>query len=225
MKKKKKIQFTLIELLIVIAIIAILSAILLPALHKARELASKVTCINNQKQLGLSFMNYCDDNSGYPPTIYLASTNQWNNKYYLNQLYDCGYISTSEWKKSKMDMGGVFFGKNPITPCMLVCPTGLKLQRDNTLNTGGYGGSYGINIHLRSNSNIGKIKKPSVTLCLAEKGPNVADIAYLHVYDLSQLQYGERYIHNRSTNVVFMDFHIESLGYSQNKNWIVIQNP
>ena len=50
--------FTLIELLIVIAIIAILSALLLPALRSARETAKKAGCLNNQKSIGMYIQQY-----------------------------------------------------------------------------------------------------------------------------------------------------------------------
>jgi prepilin-type N-terminal cleavage/methylation domain-containing protein len=54
--------FTLIELLVVIAIIAILAAILFPVFAQAKEAAKQAVCISNQKQLGLAFHLYLNDN-------------------------------------------------------------------------------------------------------------------------------------------------------------------
>jgi prepilin-type N-terminal cleavage/methylation domain-containing protein len=64
MKKKRK-RFTLTELLIVIAIIAILASMLLPALNRARDLAKSVSCISNLRQLGTLINLYTDDYNGF----------------------------------------------------------------------------------------------------------------------------------------------------------------
>jgi len=72
--------FTLIELLVVIGIIAILAALLLPAVSRSKQQATKISCVNNLMQLNLSFRMYLDDNHDMvPPRL---SQNFWPSRIY-----------------------------------------------------------------------------------------------------------------------------------------------
>lgn len=67
--------FTLVELLVVIGIIAVLVAILLPALNKARIESQRIVCMSNLRQLGMAHITYANDNKGkfiYTPEMVTA---------------------------------------------------------------------------------------------------------------------------------------------------------
>lgn len=66
--KKSTSLFTLIELLVVIGIIAILAAMLMPALSKAREKANQADCMSQLKQIGLALKMFANDQRGWYPT-------------------------------------------------------------------------------------------------------------------------------------------------------------
>jgi len=70
-----KAAFTLVELLVVIAVIGVLAALLLPSLNKTKLKADGVGCLNNHRQLAIAWSMYSDDNND---ELVFASENPWD---------------------------------------------------------------------------------------------------------------------------------------------------
>lgn len=90
-------RFTIVELLVVIAVIAILASLLLPSLKKAIDKAHDVSCKGNLKQLGTISFQYIDDHDGSCIVWY----NSWDTAWHLqlirlNYLTGSGFVSISE---------------------------------------------------------------------------------------------------------------------------------
>lgn len=120
-------RFTLIELLVVIAVIAILMALLMPALRNTREMARRVVCASNLRQMGNAILLYRTDNNGdlletyahndnwrYPFLIHVGA--QTDNEISLAALNE--YIpgldvdlqsSGANWEDQAIDTGSVWF--------------------------------------------------------------------------------------------------------------------
>ena len=62
--------FTLVELLVVIAVIAILAALVLPAFNRGKEAARSTSCLNNLHQIGIGLQLYVSDNGNRLPTLF-----------------------------------------------------------------------------------------------------------------------------------------------------------
>lgn len=105
--------FTLIELLVVISIVALLIAVLLPALSNARELATVTRCASNLRQQGIAFSTYAADNAD-------AAVNPWSaEKSGSTGFYDREHrvpwaALLSEYAPAPLpDVGGTWQGSNP----------------------------------------------------------------------------------------------------------------
>jgi prepilin-type N-terminal cleavage/methylation domain-containing protein/prepilin-type processing-associated H-X9-DG protein len=78
-RQSLRVGFTLIELLVVISIIALLVAILLPALGSARKAAQLTACASNVRQIGLALSMYAMDNNRHMPVVIHGGGQPWAN--------------------------------------------------------------------------------------------------------------------------------------------------
>lgn len=140
--------FTLVELLVVIGIIAVLSAILFPAFTSARERARQIACLNNEKQIGVAFMQYVQDYDGCFPLLQPSGNNAYRWTYAIspyttakygakNDLYHCpsaptvsdyGYsmYETNPWVVLNSTTPFTENSTNHVTELALIMETGVN---------------------------------------------------------------------------------------------------
>ncbi|BDI32028.1 hypothetical protein CCAX7_40790 [Capsulimonas corticalis] len=141
--------FTLIELLVVIAIIAILAAILFPVFAKAREKARQISCISNEKQIGLAFMQYAQDSDERLPAAWDSGRSprtNWGQMIFPYvkslQAFVCPSNSVTTTNNALM---GESDGQDPKIPSSYAMNADLGFQNGDIVNgQNDYGSYHGI---------------------------------------------------------------------------------
>jgi prepilin-type N-terminal cleavage/methylation domain-containing protein/prepilin-type processing-associated H-X9-DG protein len=193
--------FTLIELLVVISIIALLIAILLPALSKARAASKQIACASNIRQVGIAVTAYAlEHNNLMPPRrLSTVSWDDWNSNIWLPKILE-NYVSKSYQ--------------------VFNCParsSAEQLKPNRRNDHGWYLGSYAYNNWLT--------KKSTEYLFLNAMDTQYKQEAFRQIvltdgngyfWDNSSLSSYVKPVHNGlSVNVSFYDTHVENAAFER----------
>lgn len=214
--------FTLVELLVVIATIAVLGSLLLPVLSRGKAAGATAVCFGNLRQLALASQMYWDDNNGRSFSYRSVQTNG-------GVLYWFGWLQQgSEGKREFNREMGVLApylrGKG-----VEICPA-LKYQsREFKLKSTGAAYGYGYNLHLspsaaKSAMRIDALQSPAETLLFADaaqvntfQAPASPENPMLEeFYYVSRHEATAHFRHGGKASVAFCDSHVEKLKMEPN---------
>ncbi len=236
MRRKK--SFTLIELLIVIAIIAILAALLMPALSNAKKTAKTVQCKSNMKQFGVLCAQYCLDNSDFtPPNLDSGrkfhdgnGTQDYAWFEYLNDIISPSEGNFTESTGSVLKKNSVHhlmmsksIGENAGRPAAIfACPEALAINSAeykycyiaNATNDYRHAQDRFCNAFMNTNLwtkiKLSGIRFPSRLAAFGEGSESPTTRNQFH---LSNINY-YRFSHKRQMNVTYADGHVDIVSYA-----------
>lgn len=199
-------HFTLIELIIVISIIAILAALLLPALNKTRETAQTIVCASRFSSMGKAVIMYLNDNNDVIPVYWQVGRNPYlpPEDPYKRNIFGTGdrgilapYLGLTQETRDI----GVILKDGRRGP--LVCPA-KKHSADYTAY------SYGMNDHIYPSTvtapvHITSLKHVSRSMFFGEPDFMAGPLLKLYTTEANRIGYP----HLGQTNVLFLDSHVE----------------